>query len=80
MTLDDGGTCLVHVWNDEEDYWPSAVGEEGPFAPASGLDLFEAAHAELSAVGVRVPRVLLLDRATPGRGCPGRAARRPVRP
>jgi hypothetical protein len=57
LILDDGSTCVGYVWNADENYWPVAD-DAGP----SGLDLFEAAHAELSGVGVRVPRILLTDR------------------
>ena len=35
----------------------------GPFADASGAGLFEAAHAELTGLGVRTPRVYLMDRS-----------------
>jgi hypothetical protein len=33
-----------------------------PFSPGSGLDLFEAAHARLESLGLRVPEVHLTDR------------------
>lgn len=33
-----------------------------PFAAASGSDLFEASHAVLDALGIRVPQIYLLDR------------------
>ena len=68
LVLDDGTTSLVYIWNDAEDYWPAA-GTPGPsdtsglFAHASGADLFQTAHQALSAAGVRVPRVYLLDRS-----------------
>ncbi|MEU2610074.1 phosphotransferase [Micromonospora sp. NPDC007271] len=64
LTLDDGASCVVHVWNDDENYWPAQDEEaDGQFAAAAGLDLFAAAHAELTAAGVRVPQLLLLDRS-----------------
>jgi hypothetical protein len=68
LILDDGTTSLAYIWNDDEDYWTagSAAGvadSTGPFAHASGVDLFEAAHRTLSAAGVRVPRMSLLDRS-----------------
>jgi aminoglycoside phosphotransferase (APT) family kinase protein len=33
-----------------------------PFSPGVGLDLFEAAHARLDSLGLRVPEVYLVDR------------------
>lgn len=33
-----------------------------PFSPGLGLDLFEAAHARLDTLGVRVPAIRLIDR------------------
>ncbi|MFR9777552.1 phosphotransferase family protein [Micromonospora sp. MS34] len=63
LTLDDATSCVLHVWRDAENWWPTTDGDvDGPFAPATGLDLFAAAHAELTAAGVRVPGVRLLDR------------------
>lgn len=63
LTLDDGTTGIAYVWSDGEDYWPAAPAreQEGPFAHATGLDLFVAAHTALSGIGVRVPRVVMLD-------------------
>lgn len=62
LTVDDGTSCVVHRWSDAENWWPgTGADDDGPFAPAAGLDLFVAAHAELSAAGVRVPEILLLD-------------------
>ncbi|MCW3842906.1 aminoglycoside phosphotransferase family protein [Micromonospora yasonensis] len=62
LTLDDGTSCVLHRWDDAENWWPTAAEDaDGPFAPATGLDLFVAAHAELTATGVRVPEILLLD-------------------
>lgn len=37
---------------------------DDPFTDASGLELFEVNHAALVATGVRVPELLLMDRAT----------------
>ena len=66
--LDGGGTVLVYVWDDSEDYWqgvlpPSANDPANPFSHASGLTLFEAAARRLGAVGVRCPAILFTDRA-----------------
>ncbi|KKK01325.1 phosphotransferase [Micromonospora sp. HK10] len=62
LTLDDGTSCVLHHWDDVENWWPATDEDtDGPFAAATGLDLFVAAHAELAAAGVRVPEILLLD-------------------
>jgi hypothetical protein len=65
LSLDDGGTVIGYIWAAAENYWPApcgAVANAGPFGEASGAGLFEAAGARLAAVGVRTPRVYLLDR------------------
>ncbi|MBE8520686.1 phosphotransferase [Amycolatopsis sp. H6(2020)] len=65
LVLDDRTTCIAYVWNADENYWPEAVSqdESDPFGHASGLDLFEAAHAALSSIAVRIPRVVMVDRS-----------------
>ncbi|MBP0455426.1 phosphotransferase [Kitasatospora sp. RG8] len=64
LAFDDGGTAVAYVWGDAENYWPGAVADDAdPLAHASGLDLFEAAHRRLTAVGVRTPRLHLADRS-----------------
>ena len=68
LTFDDGGTVIGYVWNATENYWPAAQQQAGenhayPFSDASGADLFEASHAYLDGLGVRVPQVYLLDRS-----------------
>jgi hypothetical protein len=67
LLLDDGTTVLAYIWNDDENYWttgsPGPAGSAGPFDDASGAGLFEAAHRALTASGVRVPQVRLLDRS-----------------
>ena len=62
LELDDRTTAIVYVWSADENYWPasSAVSDD-PFADASGAALFAANHAALTAVGVRVPRLIALD-------------------
>ena len=63
LTLDDGSTAILYVWSAGENYWPPAPAvPDDPFSDASGAELFAAAHAALTAAGVRVPRLLLLDR------------------
>jgi Phosphotransferase enzyme family len=68
LTFDDGATVIGYLWNAAENYWPAAQHEAGeshadPFSDASGADLFEASHAYLDGLGVRVPQVYLLDRS-----------------
>ncbi|GAA2661897.1 hypothetical protein GCM10010307_80490 [Streptomyces vastus] len=65
LTMDDATTAIAYVWDAAENYWPSAEGDHDltdPFSPGLGLGLFEAAHARLDALGVRVPAIRLLDR------------------
>lgn len=65
LRLDDRTTSIAYVWNADEDYWPDAGSQDqgDPFGHATGVDLFETAHAALSAIAVRVPRVVMLDRS-----------------
>jgi hypothetical protein len=65
LSLDDGRTVIGYIWSAAENYWPAPRGpaaDAEPFGEASGAGLFEAAGARLAAVGVRTPRVYLLDR------------------
>ncbi len=71
LLLDDDSTAIVYVWNDAENFWPgTGQADQGgpvddltdPFAPASGPDLYEAAHRHLSRAGIRVPQVYGLER------------------
>ncbi|WNV86528.1 phosphotransferase [Umezawaea sp. Da 62-37] len=57
LHLDDGTTAVAYLWHPAEDYWPGGGG--GP----AGIDVFEAAGERFTAIGVRTPRVLLLDRS-----------------
>ncbi|MFI6230154.1 phosphotransferase family protein [Micromonospora echinospora] len=64
LTLDDGNTGIGYVWNDDENYWPSAEDpDRSTFADAAGIELFVAAHREIAETGVRVPGIVLLDRS-----------------
>ncbi|WP_405000563.1 phosphotransferase family protein [Kitasatospora cathayae] len=66
LVMDDGTTAIAYRWADAENYWPAAEGDDDladPFSPGLGLDLFEAAHARLAGLGVRVPAIRLVDRA-----------------
>ncbi|MFI7403855.1 phosphotransferase family protein [Streptomyces sp. NPDC049541] len=71
LVMDDATTAIAYLWDDTENYWPTAEGDDDltdPFSPGLGLDLFEAAHARLDALGVRVPAIRLVDRD--GAHCP----------
>jgi hypothetical protein len=65
LTMDDATTVIAYLWEDSENYWP-ATERDGdladPFSPGVGLDLFEAAHARLDSLGLRVPAIYLVDR------------------
>jgi len=68
LTMDDGGTALVYVWDGSEDYWQGVLPESAdnpadPFSHASGLALFEAAALRLASAGVRCPELLLADQS-----------------
>ncbi|MEU9624526.1 phosphotransferase family protein [Streptomyces sp. NPDC088251] len=72
LVMDDATTAIAYLWDDAENYWPAAEGDDDladPFSPGLRLDLFEAAHARLDALGVRVPAIRLVDRD--GAHCPG---------
>ncbi|MFC9621805.1 phosphotransferase family protein [Streptomyces sp. NPDC056930] len=71
LVMDDATTAIAYLWDDAENYWPAAEGDDDltdPFSPGLGLDPFEAAHARLDALGVRVPAIRLVDRD--GAHCP----------
>ncbi len=62
----DESTAIIYIWAAAEDYWPaSPSGQPGnfadPFSHASGLALFQAAHARLSMLGIRTPQLYLAD-------------------
>lgn len=63
LTFDDGGTLALFAWRAAENYWPAAPdAAEDPFAGPSGAADLAASHAALSAAGVRVPRLHVIDR------------------
>jgi len=63
LRLDDQTTAILYVWAAGENYWPpSPTVPDDPFTDASGAELFAVNHAALTAAGVRIPRLLLLDR------------------
>ncbi|MGW5650933.1 phosphotransferase family protein [Streptomyces humi] len=62
LALDNGRSAIAYVWSPEEDYWgPVDADIRDPFAHASGLGLFLAAHDRLTELGVRTPRLLFAD-------------------
>lgn len=66
VTLDDGTSTIVYVWNAEEDYWDGLLPEghddrSNPFAHASGIEYFKGATHRLEEVGARSPRLFLAD-------------------
>jgi Phosphotransferase enzyme family len=61
LRFDDGDTAIAYVWSPVENYWPDGQDTPEPFTDASGYRLFEASQARLSALGVPVPRLHLLD-------------------
>jgi hypothetical protein len=64
LLFDDGETAILYVWSPVENYWPDGGDDQDPaepFAAASGFGHFGASHARLSALGVPVPQVHLLD-------------------
>jgi hypothetical protein len=64
LTLDDHSTAVLYVWNADENYFPaSGTDEHDPLAEANDVAHFVAAHAKLTEVGVRVPRLHHLDRS-----------------
>jgi hypothetical protein len=68
LAFDDDSTAIAYVWDDAENYWPTTQADDtenhaDPFSPASGVDLFEAAHRRLDALGIRTPRIHLADRS-----------------
>ncbi|MEV7796660.1 phosphotransferase [Streptomyces sp. NPDC087512] len=71
LVMDDATTAIAYLWDGAENYWPAAEGDDDltdPFSPGLGLDLFQAAHTRLDALGVRVPAIRLVDRD--GTHCP----------
>jgi hypothetical protein len=65
LTMDDATTAIAYLWEDSENYWPTTEHDgdlADPFSPGIGLDLFEAAHARLALLGLRVPAIRLVDR------------------
>jgi len=62
LRLDDDTTVIVYLWAAAESYWPPfETVPDDPFTGGSSADLFASNHAALTAAGVRVPEMLMLD-------------------
>lgn len=64
LTMDDASTAIAYVWAASENYWPQIEGDGDPaaFTAGVGFELYEAAHARLASLGLRVPVIHLADR------------------
>ncbi|MEV4056205.1 phosphotransferase [Amycolatopsis sp. NPDC049688] len=67
-------SVILYSWAEAENFWPGAreTDPADPFAPASGLVPFLAAQRSLTGLGVRVPRIHLVDDSR--RRCPADVA------
>jgi hypothetical protein len=64
LTFEDDSTAVLYTWDPAADYWPELDEDPAsPFTADSGIDLFDSARTQLEALGVRTPRVHLLDRS-----------------
>lgn len=63
LGLADGGSVVLYHWTAAESYWPPSppTCPDDPFVESEGPELLTAAHAELSAAGVRVPALLAAE-------------------
>jgi hypothetical protein len=67
LTMDDGATAIAYSWAPSENFWPAGAPTGARIEPFKsgggvGLDLYEAAHAKLARLGLRVPEIYLIDR------------------
>jgi hypothetical protein len=69
LVFKNESTLVLYAWSPNEDYWPREAhpgADDGdprdPFSDASSPDLFEASHALLLELGVRVPALYVIDR------------------
>ncbi|GAA1118718.1 phosphotransferase family protein [Nocardiopsis metallicus] len=70
LELAQGSSVIAYVWGAAENFWPqdmcsSPDPDSDPFAHADGVDLFVGASQALESLGVRSPRVHLVERAHP---------------
>jgi hypothetical protein len=76
--FDTGVSAIIYIWDPGENYWPAAeesaapAGLADPLSPASGLDLFCAAHSRLTELGMRVRQLCLADASH--KHCPAEVA------
>ncbi len=62
----DDRSVIVYVWDTSENYWPAgdpdlANDASDPFADASGANLFSVSNQYLQSLGIRTPKLYLLD-------------------
>jgi Phosphotransferase enzyme family len=65
LSMDDGSTAVAYLWDDSENFWPPTPYDgdpADPFNPCPGVDAFETAYSRLASLGLRVPRIYLIDR------------------
>jgi hypothetical protein len=63
--MDDGMTAIAYLWEESESFWPRTPDDgdrADEFSAGVGADLYEAAHHRLASLGLRMPRIYLLDR------------------
>lgn len=59
LTFADGGSCLAYRWHPDENFWPAqTILAVGPLGASTGRAGFLHRHERLSALGVRVPKIL----------------------
>ncbi len=64
LHLTDQTTMIAYVWAPGENYWPATPSvPDDPFTDASGAELFATNHVALTAAGVRIPQLIMLDRS-----------------
>lgn len=65
VTTSGGRSVVLYVWHEDEDWWHGSVdpaADVEPFTAANGLELLTGAHDLLTGIGVRVPRILHVER------------------
>ena len=62
VLLDDGATTLAYHWHPDENFWPARLGiDVGPFRQDAARASFVSRNRQLTALGVRVPRLFHVD-------------------
>ncbi|GAB3460854.1 phosphotransferase [Kineococcus endophyticus] len=65
VTTSGGPPVVLYVWHEDEDWWHGSedpAADVEPFTAANGLELLTGAHDLLTGIGVRVPRILHVER------------------